>query len=104
MRKLYPKAKYDIGEQTCVLVTASDAFVVLAFEEQEMVMPRDLFEQQAMFVRRFHAHFVNGIFGEGGVMKPLANALSDQPSRGDGYWCIDLDKVPEEAYVQGWNP
>lgn len=104
MRHLYPQAKYDIGDVRYELVTVSDTFVVIKVDEQEMVMPRDLFEQQATFVRRFYGRFIYGIHTNDGVMRMANPGFGGLPVRLDGHWCIDLDKVPEEAYVQGWNP
>jgi|JI10StandDraft_1071094.scaffolds.fasta_scaffold12813_16 hypothetical protein len=102
MRKLYPKAKYDIADNRTELVTVSDAFVVIKVDEQEMVMPRDQFEQQAKLVRRWRHQFIYGVFGATGALESPQG--SNDPPTVDGIWCIDLDKVPEEAWVSGWNP
>lgn len=102
MRHLFINAQYIRGETCYRLISATDQFVVLRHDGVESVMDREDFANYARLVHDHRVRFVGGVLSQSGATSSPMGYIT--PYTGPQSWCIDLDLVPEEAWVSGWNP
>lgn len=104
MRKLYVQGSYDVADVRYQLKAATETFVVLGVEGQEVTMTREAFEAAAVLEVRHQFPYLTGVHSSQGLLiEPrVYGGPPNNPS--DGVWSIDLRLVPQEAWICGRNP
>ena len=116
MTRLFREGKYALRAEADVRVPAlpttvvvqaiTEQFVIVRSDDDpaETAIARDDFERDYYLVPIFHSHSgtLFGSFVDEGVRKIDGNTSSGSGFSAD--WVIDLAKVPESAYLKGWQP
>lgn len=114
MRLLHDNGQYilDHGrdERIVTIKTSSEQFVIITDATGiEQVIDRATFDESAVLVERWDdGHFLCGHFNKEGIraVDQVNGGVKYTPEhygKGDTRWAIDLAKVPESAYVFGYN-